>query len=74
MTRVDLLQGLWVITNTLERLARTSGDAELEAIITQLDAMIGACVTRGMEPLPDDETAPCAYDGRDVCRAGEDTP
>lgn len=74
MTRVDLLQGLWVITNTLERLARTSGDAELEAIVTHLDAMIGACVTRGMEPLSDDETAPCAYGGRDVCRAGEDTP
>jgi hypothetical protein len=74
MTRVDLLQGLCAITDTLERLARTSGDAELEAIITQLDAMIGACVTRGMEPLPDDETAPCAYDGRDVCRAGEDAP
>ena len=74
MTRVDLLHGLCAITDTLERLARTSGDAELAALVTQLDAMIGACVTRGMEPLPDDETAPCAYGGRDGCRAGEDAP
>ena len=71
MTRVELLKGLCDITDTIERLSRTYGDAELDSIANHLDAMIDACVRGGLEPLSDDDTSPCPHCGQDVCTKEE---